>query len=139
MNILQKRCEALGVELIFETDVDSDLDYPDADLIIASDGVNSRIRNRYADIFQPDMVIRPNRFIWLGTNKLFDAFTFDFRKTEHGWFQSHIYKFDDQTSTFIVETTEEAYLAHGLDKIEPGRLDRLLRKRCSPKCSKALR
>ncbi|MGO4436694.1 bifunctional salicylyl-CoA 5-hydroxylase/oxidoreductase [Rhizobium sp. RAF56] len=117
LNILQKRCEALGVELIFETDVDSDLDYPDADLIIASDGVNSRIRNRYADIFEPDMVIRPNRFIWLGTNKLFDAFTFDFRKTEHGWFQSHIYKFDDQTSTFIVETTEEAYLAHGLDKM----------------------
>ncbi|WFU08050.1 bifunctional salicylyl-CoA 5-hydroxylase/oxidoreductase [Rhizobium sp. CB3090] len=118
LNILQKRCEALGVELIFETDVTSDLDFPDADLIIGSDGLNSRIRNHYPEVFQPDMITRPNRYIWLGTNKLFDAFTFDFRKSEHGWFQAHIYKFDDKTSTFIVETTEEAYLAHGLDKMD---------------------
>ncbi|MBB5702207.1 anthraniloyl-CoA monooxygenase [Ochrobactrum daejeonense] len=118
LNILQKRCEELGVKLQFETDVDSDLDFPDADLIIASDGLNSKIRTRYADVFQPDMVVRPNRYIWLGTDKLFDAFTFDFRKTDHGWFQAHIYKFDDKTSTFIVETTEEAYLAHGLDKLD---------------------
>lgn len=117
LNILQKRCEDLGVELIFETDVDADTQYPDADLIIASDGLNSKIRHRYADIFQPDMIVRPNRYIWLGTNKLFDAFTFDFRKTDHGWFQAHIYKFDDKTSTFIIETTEEAYQAHGLDEM----------------------
>ena len=118
LNILQRRCEALDVELLFETDVDSDLDFPDADLIIASDGLNSKIRNRYSEIFQPDMVTRPNRYIWLGTNKLYDAFTFDFRKTEHGWFQAHIYKFDDQTSTFIIETTEEAYQAHKLGEID---------------------
>lgn len=118
LNILQKRCEALDVELIFETDVNSDLDYPDADLVIGSDGLNSRIRNHYPEVFQPDMITRPNRYIWLGTEKQFDAFTFDFRRTEHGWFQSHIYKFDDKTSTFIVETTEEAYLAHGLDKMD---------------------
>ena len=118
LNILQRRCEALGVELVFETDVNSDLDYPDADLIIASDGFNSKIRNRYTEVFQPDLVTRPNRYIWLGTNKLFDAFTFDFRKTPHGWFQAHIYKFDDQTSTFIVETTEEAYEKHGLGEMD---------------------
>jgi anthraniloyl-CoA monooxygenase len=118
LNILQRRCEALGVELVFERDVYSDLEFPDADLIVVSDGVNSRIRARYAEQFQPDMVIRPNRYIWLGTNKLFDAFTFDFRKTEHGWFQAHIYKFDGETSTFIVETTEEAYNAHGLGELD---------------------
>ncbi|WFR99918.1 bifunctional salicylyl-CoA 5-hydroxylase/oxidoreductase [Rhizobium tumorigenes] len=118
LNILQRRCEALGVELIFETDATSDLDYPDADLVIGSDGLNSKIRNHYPEIFQPDMITRPNRYIWLGTNKLFDAFTFDFRKTDHGWFQAHIYKFDEQTSTFIIETTEEAYRAHGLDSME---------------------
>ncbi|TWB61040.1 anthraniloyl-CoA monooxygenase [Rhizobium sp. ERR 922] len=118
LNILQRRCEELGVELIFETEVNSDLDYPDADLIIGSDGLNSKIRNHYPEVFQPDMITRPNRYIWLGTNKLFDAFTFDFRRTDHGWFQAHIYKFDDKTSTFIVETTEEAYLAHGLDKMD---------------------
>ncbi len=118
LNILQARCEALGVKLAFETDVESDLEFPDADLIIASDGLNSRIRERYQDVFEPDLVVRPNRYIWLGTDKLFDAFTFDFRKTPHGWFQAHIYKFDDKTSTFIVETTEEAYQAHGLDKLD---------------------
>jgi anthraniloyl-CoA monooxygenase len=118
LNILQRRCEALGVDLVFETDVTSDTEFPDADLIIASDGLNSRIRTAYADIFQPDMVVRPNRYIWLGTKRLFDAFTFDFRKTEHGWFQAHIYKFDQDTSTFIVETTEDAYQAHGLGDMD---------------------
>src|SRR3984885_12414630 len=83
LNILQRRCEALGVELAFEYDVNSDLEFPEADLIVAS-----------------------------------DAFTFDFRKTEHGWFQAHIYKFDRKTSTFIVETTDEAFEAHGLGGLD---------------------
>jgi anthraniloyl-CoA monooxygenase len=116
LNILQRRCEELGVELVFEVDADSDADYPDADLIIASDGVNSRIRQKYAAVFQPDVVTRPNRFIWLGTTKLFDAFNFLFEKTEHGWFQAHVYKFDDQTTTFIIETPEDVWRAHGLDR-----------------------
>ena len=118
LNILQRRCEALGVELLFDTDVDSDADYPDADLIVASDGINSRIRNKYADVFGPDVVARPNRFIWLGTTRLFDAFNFLFEKTEHGWFQAHVYKFDDQTTTFIVETPEDVWKAHGLDRAD---------------------
>jgi anthraniloyl-CoA monooxygenase len=118
LNILQARCEALGVELVFEREVDSDLEFPDADLIIASDGLNSKIRNRYQTAFKPDLLMRPNRFIWLGSKKPFDAFTFDFRRTEHGWFQAHIYKFDDDTSTFIVETTEDVFSAHGLDKAD---------------------
>jgi len=118
LNILQARCEELGVELVFERDVDSDLEFPDADLIIASDGINSKIRNRYQAAFKPDMVMRPNRFVWLGSSKLYDAFTFDFRRTEHGWFQAHIYRFDDTTSTFIVETTEDIFKAHGLDQAD---------------------
>ena len=117
LNILQARCEALGVKLTFEREVSSDLEFPDADLIIASDGASSQVRDRYKAVFQPDFVVRPNRYIWLGTDKAFDAFTFDFRKTEHGWFQAHIYKFDDNTSTFIVETTEQTFKAHGLDKL----------------------
>ncbi len=124
LNILQRRCEELGVELVFEREVDSDLEFPDADLIIAADGLNSKIRERYATFFRPDIVVRPNRYIWLGTNKLFDAFTFDFRRTEHGWFQAHIYKFDHATSTFIVETTEDVFAAHGLDKLtQQGSID----------------
>jgi anthraniloyl-CoA monooxygenase len=75
LNILQVRCEELGVKLVFEADVESDTQYADADLVIASDGINSRIRNKYAAVFKPDVVTRPNRFIWLGTTKLYDAFT----------------------------------------------------------------
>ncbi|MDE2579418.1 MAG: bifunctional salicylyl-CoA 5-hydroxylase/oxidoreductase [Hyphomicrobiales bacterium] len=118
LNILQQRCEELGVELVFEREVDSDLEFPDADLIIASDGIGSKIRERYKQEFEPDIIVRPNRYIWFGTKKLFDAFTFDFQRTEHGWFQAHIYKFDANTSTFIVETTEETFLKHGLDKLD---------------------
>jgi len=115
LNILQRRCEALGVKLVFEVDAESDLQYPDADLIIASDGINSRIRYQYEEVFKPDIVVRPNRFIWLGTHKLYDAFTFLFEKTEHGWFQAHIYKFDENTTTFIVECPEAVWQAHRLD------------------------
>jgi len=119
LNILQARCEDVGVKLVFECEVDSDADYPDADLVIASDGINSKIRTKYAPVFKPDIVTRPNRFIWLGTNRLYDAFTFDFQRTEHGWFQAHIYKFDDKTTTFIVECPESVWLAHGLDQADP--------------------
>src|SRR5215470_16691444 len=62
LNILQTRCEELGVELVFEREVESDLEFPDAELIVACDGVNSKLRNRYADVFEPDLVVRPNRF-----------------------------------------------------------------------------
>lgn len=118
LNILQRRCEALDVKLEFEVDADSDLQYPGADLVIASDGINSRIRSNYEAVFKPDVVTRPNRFIWLGTHKLYYAFTFLFEKTEHGWFQAHIYKFDDTTTTFIVECPEHVWLAHGLDQAD---------------------
>ncbi len=115
LNILQRRCEALNVKLVFEVDAESDTQYPDADLIIASDGINSRIRYQHEDVFKPDIVVRPNRFIWLGTHKQYDAFTFLFEKTEHGWFQAHIYKFDENTTTFIVECPEHVWQAHRLD------------------------
>ncbi|MBN8491670.1 MAG: bifunctional salicylyl-CoA 5-hydroxylase/oxidoreductase [Burkholderiales bacterium] len=118
LNILQARCEELGVKLVFDTDVDSDADFPDVDLVIASDGINSKIRNKYAAVFKPDLVTRPNRYIWLGTHRLYDAFTFVFEKTEHGWFQAHIYKFDENTTTFIVETPEHVWKAHGLDQAD---------------------
>ena len=116
LNILQDRCQEVGVKLVFERDVESDAEFADADLIIASDGINSKIRKLHENLFKPELIVRPNRFIWLGTHKLYDAFTFDFVRTEHGWFQAHIYKFDDTTSTFIVECPEHVWLAHGLDQ-----------------------
>ena len=109
LNILQQRCEELGVELVFETDVADDQALAaryQADLVIASDGLNSRIRARYEPTYRPMIEARQCRFVWLGTTRKFDAFTFDFQETEHGWFQAHIYQYDGETSTFIVETPE---------------------------------
>jgi anthraniloyl-CoA monooxygenase len=118
LNILQRRCEDLGVELVFETDAQGDQDYPEADLVIASDGLNSRIRTKYAATFQPDIDLRQCRFVWLGTHKRFEAFTFAFEETPHGWFQAHAYQFDAETSTFIVEAPEDVWQKAGLDRME---------------------
>ena len=119
LNILQARCEALGVKLVFEADVQDDAAYTaTADLVIASDGLNSRVRARYADTYRPDVDTRRCRFVWLGTRKLFEAFTFAFEETEWGWFQAHAYRFDSATSTFIVEMPEEVWRAAGLDRME---------------------
>ncbi|WP_426175415.1 bifunctional salicylyl-CoA 5-hydroxylase/oxidoreductase [Massilia sp. TWR1-2-2] len=118
LNILQERCEELGVKLIFETDVTDDQAVAaqyDADLVIACDGLNSRIRTRYADTYQPDIDNRHCRFVWLGTKKKFDAFTFAFEETEHGWFQAHAYQYDGDTSTFIIETPEQVWRKAGLE------------------------
>jgi len=114
LNILQARCAELGVELVYEADVTDDAGL-DADLIIAADGLNSRIRQKYAETYQPDVDLRRCRFVWLGTTKLFDAFTFDFQYTPWGWFQAHAYRFDATHSTFIVEAPEEVWRAAGLE------------------------
>jgi anthraniloyl-CoA monooxygenase len=116
LQILQGRATELGVDLRFETDVDAVAAYRDCDLLVASDGINSRVRTTYADAFKPNLDRRLCRFVWLGTTLPLDAFTFIFEETEHGWFTVHAYRFDENTSTFIVECREETWLAHGLDK-----------------------
>ncbi len=118
LNILQERATELGVELIFQREVQDVTEFADADLIVAADGINSTIRTRYADHFRPSIDARTNRFAWLGTHKLFEAFTFIFVETEWGWFQAHAYRFNDDTSTFIVETREATWRAAGLDQMD---------------------
>jgi anthraniloyl-CoA monooxygenase len=113
--ILQQRAAELGVELHFEADVEEVDALRDCDLLIAADGINSRVRNRYAATFEPNLDRRLCRFVWLGTTLPLDAFTFIFEQTEHGWFTVHAYRFDEELSTFIVECREETWLAHGLD------------------------
>jgi len=120
LNILQHRCEALGVELVFETNVDDERAPAEAfgaDAIVAADGINSRLRERYAATYEPDIDLRRCRFVWLGTKRRFDAFTFAFEKTQWGWFQAHAYQYDSDTSTFIVETPEEVWKAAGIDRM----------------------
>jgi anthraniloyl-CoA monooxygenase len=117
LNILQERCERLGVELIFQTEVTDDKIYAGADLIVACDGVNSTIRSNYAEYFQPQIEHRRCKYIWLGTHQLFEAFTFAFEETPWGWFQAHAYTFDPGTSTFIVETPEEVWREAGIGQM----------------------
>jgi anthraniloyl-CoA monooxygenase len=118
LGILQERARGLGVDLVYETSVDDLAPHLDADLVIAADGINSRIRETYRDHFSPDIDVRANKFIWLGTHRLFDAFTFIFKETQWGWFQVHAYKFNRDTSTFIVETTDATWEAAGLADME---------------------
>ncbi len=120
LNILQARCEEVGVKLVFETNVTDDQQVAKqygADLVIACDGINSPIRNRYAESYRPDIDIRKCRFVWLGTQKVFDAFTFLFVPTEHGWFAAHAYRFENGWSTFIVETPDECWQKTGLEHL----------------------
>lgn len=116
LNILQRRAEEMGVDLRFETDVTSLEPYAQADLVIAADGANSRIRGAREERFRPGLDRRLCRYVWLGTTLPLDAFTFVFERTEHGWFTVHAYRFDEQTSTWIVECREETWRAHGLDR-----------------------
>jgi anthraniloyl-CoA monooxygenase len=115
LNVLQERAAALGVEQTFQHEVGTEARFGDADLLVASDGVNSLQRSRHAAVFKPHIDVRKCRFIWLGTHQKFPAFTFAFENTEHGWFQIHAYQFDTEFSTVIVETREETWKAHGLD------------------------
>ena len=116
--ILQERGAELGVIHHFQHEVEDDADFADADLVVAADGVNSRTRRRHEAVFEPDIDTRECRYIWLGTTKPFPAFTFAFEETEHGWFQIHAYQFSKTLSTVIVETREETWRAHGLDRAD---------------------
>jgi anthraniloyl-CoA monooxygenase len=117
LNILQDRARELGVRIQFETEAEAvDVYAAQYDLVVAADGVNSRVRAAHADAFKPDIDIRACKYIWLGTHQKFDdAFTFIFEETEHGWIWAHAYQFDADTATFIVECTEETWRRSGFD------------------------
>jgi anthraniloyl-CoA monooxygenase len=123
LHILQQRAAGLGVTLRAQTEVADERDLPrlgltDLDLIVAADGVNSAIRARHASHFQPDLDVRSTRYIWLGTTFPFEAFTFYFVENEHGVFQAHCYRFDESTSTFIVECDERSWRHAGFNRLD---------------------
>jgi anthraniloyl-CoA monooxygenase len=117
LNILQERAVELGVELRFETEVENVDGLGDYDLIIASDGANSRIRSLHPDHYQPDIDLRPNRFVWLGSDRKLDAFEFIFEDTDHGPIWIHAYQFEAETSTVIVECRPDTWEGLGFDKL----------------------
>ena len=118
LEILQARAHELGVMLHFNAECDpADPKWRGYDLVIASDGANSRFRDADAEAFGLDVDVRANKFVWLGTSKVFDAFTFAFEETEHGWIWAHAYRFAPDCSTFIVECAEGTWRDFGFDRM----------------------
>ena len=118
LEILQDRARELGVVLLFNAECDpADPKWRHYDLVIASDGANSRFRDARAQAFGVDVDVRANKFVWLGTSKVFDAFTFAFEETTLGWIWAHAYRFAPDCSTFIVECSEETWRSFGFDRM----------------------
>ncbi len=115
LQILEARARELGVEVTHNADITSLDEFGDADLIVAGDGINSFLRERFEVEFGTEVIMRPNKFVWLGTSKPFDAFTFYFNENEHGLWRGHCYQFMPGHSTFIVECTEETWRRAGLE------------------------
>jgi anthraniloyl-CoA monooxygenase len=126
LDILAERARALGVELIFRREIEDVSELAGSDLVVASDGVNSRLRQQRADHFGTSVVRGRNKYIWLGTRKVFDSFTFPFVHTEAGVVWAHAYGFDSERSTFIVETSPETWKRLGFDGLSPDRSMSLL-------------
>ena len=117
LNILQARCRELGVEIKFHMNVADPGELKGCDLVVGADGANSVVRRTYGDFFQPSVEMRKNKYIWLGTHKLFHGLTLTFRENEAGLFIAHSYKFNKTTSTFIVECGEQTWSGAGLDRL----------------------
>ena len=119
LELLQRRCAELGVDVRFST-LAPPVEELEAgyDLVLAADGVNSQLRSKYAASFGPELDPRPNKFMWLGTDLVFEAFKFFIKETEHGVMQIHGYPYSDEASTFIVEMPEDTWRAAGFDETE---------------------
>jgi len=116
--ILARRAEALGVCLEVGREVADVRALLGADLVVAADGFNSVVRQQFADRFNPTVDWRPNRYVWLGTNRPFPAFTFYFKRDRHGLWRVHAYQYERGCSTFIVEATEATWQAAGMDRAD---------------------
>ena len=117
LNIFHDRCDELGVDIRFNTDITDvdDLHTDDYDLVVAGDGITSILREKYQDEFGTTMDWRANKFCWLATSKPIDDFEFIFRKNEHGWWWAHAYRYEEGTTTWIVETSEKSWAAAGME------------------------
>jgi len=115
LQILQRRCATLDIDLRFQEEAPPPGDYIDSDLVVAADGINSAVRDLYAEQFQPQIEWRGNKFIWLGSTCPFPAFTFVFKENQHGLWRVHAYQFDREQSTIIFECTEDTWKRAGLE------------------------
>lgn len=113
LQLLQQRCREEGVKLNFEANVDDVSQFSDSDIIVAADGINSSIRDKFATEFGTEIKMQNNRFVWLGSTRPLDAFTYFFRETPYGTFVAHTYQYEEGMSTWIFETTDETWQKAG--------------------------
>jgi len=122
--LLQARCRELGVELVFEYEFDPQQleqePFLSSELIVAADGINSRIRTAFPDAFSTNIDTRKNVFAWMGSTREFDAFTYFFKETAHGPVVMHCYQYEPQGSTWIMEMSEETWHGLGFDQLNDG-------------------
>ncbi len=117
LKLLHERCRQLGVTLKFETEVRED-QFPDSDLIIASDGINSPVRSRHEQEFGTRFDWKSNYFCWLGSTREMDAFNYFFQETPHGIFNAHAYQYEPGMSTWVIETTADCWEKSGFGEME---------------------
>jgi anthraniloyl-CoA monooxygenase len=126
LNILQKRCAAVGVTIHYQAPVDDLTRFSDCDVIVAADGSNSRIREMLRENFKPSLSLKANKFTWLGSTRPLDGFTFFFKQTAHGLICAHTYQYEPGHSTWVIETSPLVWAALGFDKIGEDASARLL-------------
>ena len=119
LDILVDRAAELGVDIQFEREVNDLSEVSDANLVVACDGVNSRIRRFYRQHFQTDAVVGRNKYLWLGTHRIFQSFMFAFEETPAGWIWFYSYPYNADTTTFIVECSPETWTGLGFDRLSP--------------------
>ena len=115
LQLLQQRCLEEGVNLHFEQNVDDLSQFADSDIILATDGIGSAIRTQYQKEFGTKIELKKNRFVWLGSTKPLDAFTYFFRSTPHGTIVAHSYQYEEGMSTWIFECSDETWQKHGFE------------------------
>jgi len=118
LRILHERCRELGVGLRFATAIDDPADLGDADIVVAADGVGSRLRERFKDAFEPTISMNRNKFAWMGSTRPLDAFTYFFKETPHGPICAHTYQYEAGRSTWIFEMGPDTRAALGLDRLD---------------------
>jgi anthraniloyl-CoA monooxygenase len=118
LNTLHDRCDELGVDLQFNTDISSleELQMEKHDLVVAGDGITSMLREEYKEEFGTTIDMRPNHFCWLATSVPLDSFVFIFKENEFGWWWVHGYAYEEGMATWIVECSHETWLKAGMDK-----------------------
>lgn len=126
VEILSARAAELGVELHYESEVASLDRFAAADLIVASDGAGSMIRDQARDVFGTKIQHGRNKYIWLGTTKVLDSFTFSMEKTDAGWIWFHGYPHDKDMSTCVVECSPETWSGLGFDRMDTESVLRVL-------------